>query len=43
VVATMQESSGSHFEPRLVDVFISILPQILDIQATWVNREFSPE
>jgi putative two-component system response regulator len=34
-MAVMQESSGSHFEPRLVERFISILPQILEIQATW--------
>lgn len=39
VIATMTESSGSHFEPRLVEVFISILPQILDVQATWASRE----
>jgi putative two-component system response regulator len=39
VIATMQESAGSHFEPRLVDVFVSILPRILDIQATWNAEE----
>jgi putative two-component system response regulator len=34
VMAAMQESSGSHFEPRLVDKFVSILPQILEIQSS---------
>lgn len=35
VMATIQEGSESHFEPRLVDIFVSILPQILDIKAKW--------
>jgi len=39
VMTTMLESSGSHFEPRLVEKFLSILPRILDIQATWNARE----
>jgi len=39
VITTMQESSGGHFEPRLVEKFLSILPQIRDIQATWNARE----
>lgn len=39
VMTTMQESSGNHFEPRLVEKFVSILPQILDIKATWNARE----
>jgi putative two-component system response regulator len=41
-VATMQESSGTHFEPRLVDLFISILPQVLDIKARWDKQEHAP-
>ena len=35
VLSTIQESAGSHFEPRLVDKFVSILPQILEIKAMW--------
>jgi putative two-component system response regulator len=35
VVATLVESSGSHFEPRLLDLFISILPRILAIKVEW--------
>lgn len=43
VMATIQESSGNHFEPRLVDAFVSILPQILEIQTAWNARETEPE
>lgn len=43
VIATIKESSGKHFEPRLVEVFISILPQILDLKASWASRESAPE
>ncbi len=39
VVETIRENAGSHFEPRMVDLFISILPRILEIQAMWANRE----
>ena len=35
VMDTLQSSAGSHFEPRLVDLFVGILPQILAIQAEW--------
>jgi putative two-component system response regulator len=38
-VAMMKESSGSHFEPLLVDTFISIQSKILAIQAEWNTRE----
>ncbi len=41
VMRTIQESAGSHFEPRLVDLFISILPRILEIQAIWASSELS--
>ena len=37
VVQTVKESAGSHFEPRLVEAFLSILPQILGIQAEWAT------
>ena len=39
IMATMVESAGSHFEPRLVERFQAILPEILEIQATWQARE----
>jgi len=39
VIATIQNSAGSHFDPKLVDIFISILPRILDIQAVWNNKK----
>ena len=39
VVATLQSSSGTHFEPRLVDHFVHILPEILAIQNEWGRRE----
>jgi putative two-component system response regulator len=31
----IQASSEKHFDPRMVGVFISILPQILEIKAKW--------
>jgi putative two-component system response regulator len=37
VMETLHSSSGNHFEPRLVELFVGILPQILAIQAEW-NR-----
>jgi putative two-component system response regulator len=39
VIAAIKDSAGLHFEPRLVERFVSILPQIIDIQATWNTRE----
>jgi putative two-component system response regulator len=39
VMATLHESSGSHFEPRLVDLFDSQLPRILEIKDSWDARE----
>ncbi len=38
-IAALEESKGSHFEPRLVELFVSILPQILEIKAEWDARE----
>ncbi|AEG01795.1 HD domain-containing phosphohydrolase [Methylomonas methanica] len=35
IVSTLKESAGSHFEPRLVDKFMAVLPRILDIEAKW--------
>jgi len=35
----IRKGSGNHFEPRLVELFESILPEILKIKAEWENRE----
>ncbi|MBF0463346.1 MAG: HD domain-containing protein, partial [Magnetococcales bacterium] len=43
VMATLQESAGGHFEARLVDIFVSILPQILAIKATYHSQESARE
>jgi putative two-component system response regulator len=34
-VKTMRQGSGSHFDPRLLDLFIGIMPEILGLQAHW--------
>lgn len=39
VMQTIHESSGKHFEPQLVALFESILPEILRIKAEWDSRE----
>ena len=33
------DASGSHFEPRLVTIFESILPRILAIKESWNNKQ----
>ncbi|WP_020483044.1 response regulator [Methylomonas sp. MK1] len=38
-MATIQAESGSHFQPAMIEVFVSILPEILAIQAKWAERE----
>ncbi|EXJ14401.1 response regulator [Imhoffiella purpurea] len=38
-MGTLREGSGSHFEPRLVDLFQDILPRILKIKADWDAKE----
>ncbi|MEA3642946.1 MAG: response regulator [Lamprobacter sp.] len=38
-LAVMQESSGSHFEPRLIECFADILPRLLEVKAVWDARE----
>ena len=35
----MKAESGSHFDPRLLDIFISIFPQIIDIKVKWNSKE----
>jgi putative two-component system response regulator len=39
VMANMREGSGAHFDPRLVERFVSILPEILEIKNAWDARE----
>jgi len=41
ILKTLEGMAGNHLEKRLVDVFISIMPQILDIRAEW--NKSSPE
>lgn len=38
-IAEIKRSSGNHFEPRLVDLFEQILPEILRIKNDWDNKE----
>ncbi len=35
VLQTLRQGSGQHFEPALVELFLSILPQILEIRDKW--------
>jgi putative two-component system response regulator len=39
VVATMRESSGSHFEPAMVQAFDAVLPRIREMKAGWDAQE----
>jgi len=39
VLATIYAAAGTHFEPRLVNLFVSILPRVLGIQAAWHGRD----
>lgn len=36
---TLQEESGSHFDPRLVELFISIKDEILELKDNWDKQE----
>lgn len=38
-VAFLKEQKGKHFEPKLVDSMIEILPKILDIKATFKDED----
>ncbi|PTT98823.1 two-component system response regulator, partial [Pseudomonas sp. HMWF031] len=35
----LQSQKGKHFEPRLVDLMIEIMPKILDIKATFRDED----
>jgi putative two-component system response regulator len=39
VVATIHESSGSHFDPALVEVFDAVLPRICEMKSQWDSKE----
>jgi putative two-component system response regulator len=41
VMETLEEGSGTHFDPRLLRRFIEILPRICSIKAEWGVRETS--
>lgn len=36
--ALLVEQKGHHFEPRLVDLFLDCLPQVLEIKQRWAER-----
>jgi putative two-component system response regulator len=36
--ALLVEQKGRHFEPRLVDLFLDCLPQVLEIRQRWAER-----
>ncbi|MBL8466401.1 HD-GYP domain-containing protein [Methyloversatilis discipulorum] len=36
--ALLVEQKGRHFEPRLVDLFLDCLPQVLEIKQRWAER-----
>ncbi|MBF0213153.1 MAG: response regulator [Magnetococcales bacterium] len=38
-VELLKEEAGSHFDPRLVPLFLSILPSILEVRESWKERE----
>lgn len=35
VVTYMRQGSGSHFDPRLIDNFLAILPRIMNLKENW--------
>ena len=35
----LESQRGKHFEPRLVDLIIEIMPKILDIKATFKDED----
>lgn len=38
-VSTIENSAGSHFDPEMIEVFLSILPRILEVKHLWDQRE----
>lgn len=39
VLQALREGAGSHFDPRMVDAFFRVLPNILGLKAMWDSRE----
>jgi putative two-component system response regulator len=42
-MAQVQASAGQQFEPRLVELFVDILPRILQLREGWSGAERAPE
>lgn len=40
-VAEIKKKSGTHFDPRLVELFLNILPEIISIKDNWNTRKVS--
>ena len=38
-VDLLKKDAGSHFDPRLIDIFISNLPEVLEIKTYWDRKE----
>lgn len=43
VIATMRESAGSHFEPKMVQAFDAVLDDMCKIKADWDSKELQPD
>ncbi|WP_200930669.1 HD domain-containing phosphohydrolase [Pseudorhodoferax sp. Leaf274] len=39
IMLALHEGAGSHFDPDMVPVFASILPQVLEVKQRWDQRE----
>lgn len=39
ILAFFMQNTGSHFEGRLVDAFLDLMPEVLEIKAKWDERE----
>ncbi len=37
--AWMRAQRGSHFEPRLVDLFMDLMPEVLQVKEKWAEKE----
>lgn len=43
VIAKITESSGTHFDPTMVDAFVACLPKILEVKTYWDRVEAETE
>ncbi|TXH89330.1 MAG: response regulator [Rhodoferax sp.] len=43
VLQTLREGAGSHFDPRLLALFLEIMPTILEIREHWQKPQPTPE